>query len=205
MIHCQFSTPCPQGRTNPIWPLKYALILLVLVLVSCAGAETAYRRNMFEGVGYLRAGDYGPAKASFMKAAEVARTPASFAFAATASYKQGDLDGALRYVQEAERTNGRSFAALRVAGYRALVLLKSGKTEEGLTALKAYIDLYGHLLPMTNIQDVGRMYREKHVDLPVLEKLIDEQVNLYESEIKQLHETGTGYLGNRYEQQFLGP
>lgn len=58
---------------------------------------------------------------------------------------------------------------------------------------------------MTNIQDVGRMYREKHVDLPVLEKLIDEQVTLYESEIKQLHETGTGYLGNRYEQQFLGP
>jgi tetratricopeptide (TPR) repeat protein len=178
---------------------------MLLVLVSCAGPETAYRRDMFEGTGYLRAGDYGPAKESFLKAADVVRTPASFAFAATASYKKGDLDDALRYVQEAERVNGRSFAALRIAAYRALVLLKSGRTEEGLTALKAYTDLYRRLLPTTTIQDVERMYLEKHVDLPVLEKLIDEQVNLYESEIRQLHETGTGYLGNRYEQQFLGP
>lgn len=180
-------------------PLQYlGLLFIGLVLSGCSATFSAYRDNMFNGINMLQRGRYAEARADFVKASQAQPDAYSYAFAATAAYKMNDVKGAEEYLQQAERLDGRSFAALRMAGYRALVLLGEGRRKEGLDALGTYLDLYRNVYPLRTIRDVQDMWRSGTVNLPLLELLIDEQVRTYEEEIWQYYSTGTGWYGNRY-------
>ena len=48
-----------------------------------------------------------------------------------------------------------------------------------------------------SIGRVERMQRTGRVDLPVLEKLLDEQITTYENDLEQFWGEGTGWYGQR--------
>ena len=75
--------------------------VLFVILWGCAGPDNAARKSIFEGRRSLETGDYGPARQDFLKAAQVEPSAEAYAFAATASYKMNDLEGARRSIDEA--------------------------------------------------------------------------------------------------------
>ena len=95
-------------------------------------------RVLFEGRRALERGDYGPAREDFLKAAQVEPSAEAYAFAATTSYRMNDLEGAQRFINEGLKLDGKSDFYLRILAYKALILFKEGKQEEGLEALRAY-------------------------------------------------------------------
>jgi hypothetical protein len=153
----------------------------------------AYRQDMFDGTNFLRQGEYGQARTHFMKAAEEQKDARSLAFVATADYKLNDLASAERYLAEAEKLGRYGFSLLRIAGYKALVLLKENRKAEGMEALKDYIGYYKHVYPMPSIDVVEEMWEKDKVDIALLDKLIDEQVTTYERDIDQYLTTRTGW------------
>ena len=66
-----------------------------------------------------------------------------------------------------------------------MILFKEGRREEGLEALRAYHDRYKNYYPLKNYEQVERMMRTGQVDLARLERLLDEDVRRYESDIAQ--------------------
>lgn len=182
-----------------VWPLMVSTFLLF----SCSGSFMNYRRDIFEGKQLYGSSDYASARSSFLRASQEERTPESLAWAATSSYKMNDLGSAERLVRDAQFIDYNSFSSLRIRGYKALILLAENRKPEGIQALREYLDLYERLDPLMNVRDVERMAQTGDINLPVLERLIDEQVGQYESDIEQLYETGTGYYGQKWE-SFLG-
>jgi tetratricopeptide (TPR) repeat protein len=148
---------------------------------------------MFHGKRLLREDDYADARIDFLKAAEARKWPAAYAFAATASYKMGDLTGAERYLAEAERLDRGDYSYVRVLGYRALTLLKQGRENEGREALQQYALILRSISSPMGAKQIEIWMRQPQMDLPGLEKLIDEQVGRYESDIEQYQSTGTGF------------
>jgi tetratricopeptide (TPR) repeat protein len=132
-----------------------------------------------------------------LKAAESERRREALAFAATASYKVNDLSAAAQYIAEAERTGRPDFSYFRITGYKALVLLQEGRKEEGLKDLGEYIQAYKKSYESSTLPDVEFMWKRGNVDLPRLEKLIDEQVTEYENAIDWSNKTGTGSFDKR--------
>ncbi len=179
-------------------------IVVAMGLAACTTTYTIYRSDISEGKNLLKQGEYARARALFVKASEQKRA-APFAYAATASYKMNDLPAAEGYLKEAEKMEGRSYTYPRVAGYKALVFLKEGKQAEGLKALKTYIDYYKHLYPLTTIEEVEAMQKEGKVNQGLLESLIDEQVDTYESDVEQAITTGTGFYSTRVPPGVLIP
>jgi len=173
------------------------ILVLSVALFQCSTASSTYRSYMFEGKNFLGEGDYKEAEQDFVKASQVAPDAGSYAFAATASYKFKDYPAAERFIQEAERRGNRSYAYLRIAGYRALILLAEGKQKEGLDALHEYLAAYAMVYPLPSIADVERMWRRGPVDLPRLEALLDQQITTYENDLEQYWTEGTGSYGNR--------
>lgn len=179
---------------------RIAVVLAVfssVVLFQCASTDP-YRATMFEGRHDLNMGEYGKARQDFMKAVQINADARSYAYAATASYKMGDLAAAQRYIEEAARLDGRTYSYLRIVGYRALVLLAQGRQKEGLDALHEYLLAYSNTFPLMTISDVERMWRSGKVDLPRLEKLLDEQITTYENDLEQFWESATGFIAQRY-------
>ena len=152
-----------------------------------------YATDMFHGKQLLREQDYADARTDFVNAAEAQKRPAAYAFAATASYKMGDLTSAERYVMEAERLDGKDYSYVRTLGYKSLVLLKEGHTEPGLDALNQYTQVLSSISSPMGATQVENWTRQKPMDLADLEKLIDEQAGQYESDIEQFQGTGTGF------------
>jgi tetratricopeptide (TPR) repeat protein len=171
----------------------YGIMLMALLLFSCSTANMAYRQDMFDGTNSLRQGEYEQARTYFVKAAEEQRDARSLAFIATANYKLNDLTTAESYLTEAEKLDQYGFSLLRISGYKALVLLKENRNTEGMEALKEYVGYYSHVYPMPSIEEVERMLKRGKVDMPALEKLIDEQVTTYEKDIDQYLTTRTGW------------
>ena len=169
------------------------IMVSVFLLVACSTAYMAYRQDMFDGINLLRQGEYEQARTCFMKAAEEQKDARSLAFIATANYKLNDLAAAERYVAEAEELNGYGFSLLRIAGYKALVLLKENRKVEGTEALRDYIGYYRHVYPMPSIDTVEAMWKKDKVNMAVLENLIDEQVTTYEKDVDQYLTTRTGW------------
>jgi tetratricopeptide (TPR) repeat protein len=153
----------------------------------------AYQRDMFDGINLLRQGEYEQARTYFVQAAEEQRDARSLAFIATANYKLNDLTEAEHYLTEAEGFGRYGFSLLRIAGYKALVLLKENKKTEGMEALRDYIGYYRHVYPMPSIEEVERMWKTDKIDMTVLETLIDVQVTTYEKDIDQYLTTRTGW------------
>ncbi|HEY3275141.1 MAG TPA: hypothetical protein VGJ94_00855 [Syntrophorhabdaceae bacterium] len=170
---------------------------LTLLLVSCATPYLHYRDDMFAGRGLLDEGSYKEAREVFVNASREQRRAAAFAFAATASYKMGDLPAAEQFIAEAEAAPYGNYVYARILGYKALTLLGQGRQDEGLAALKAYIDYYKQLYPLMSIEKVEDMYQRRQVNMARLERLIDDEVINYEQEIQQAATTGTGYYATR--------
>jgi len=173
--------------------LCMGMAFMLLALLSCATTYSVYSRNLSQGKDLMRRGQFQEARTYFVKAAESERLPEAFAFAATASYKMNDLGSAERYIADAEKADGRGFSELRIAGYKALILLKEGRKSEGMKALQEYTTLYSRNYPLINIEEVKAMIREDKVDISKLETLLDEQITRYEDEIDQFQKTGTGF------------
>ncbi len=152
----------------------------------------------------MREQEYAAARIDFVKAAEAQKWPSAYAFAATASYKMGDLAGAERYVMEAERLDGTDYSYVRTIGYKSLILLKEGKEKEGLEALQQYAQVLRSISSPKGARQIEIWMRQQPMDLPALEKMIDEQVYQYESDIEQWQETGTGFY-NRSGNFRAGP
>jgi tetratricopeptide (TPR) repeat protein len=177
--------------------------LLFVILWGCVGPYNAERKSIFEGRRFLETGDYGPARQDFIKAAQVEPSAEAYAFAATASYKMNDLEGAQRFVDEAQKLDGKSDFSLRILAYKALVLLKEGRREEGIEALHAYHDRFKSYYPLKNYEQVERVLRTGRVDLVRLERLLDEDVRQYESDMAEWYGEGTGYFAERYGPPFV--
>jgi tetratricopeptide (TPR) repeat protein len=169
------------------------IMLTALLLLSCSTAYMAYTQDMFDGTQLLRQGEYAQARTYFVKAVEEQKDARSLAFVATANYRLNDLAAAERYLAEAEKLGQYGFSYLRIAGYKALVLLKESKKTEGMEALKDYIDAYKHVYPMPSIDTVEGMWKKDKVDMAALDHLIDEQVTTYEKDIDQYLTTRTGW------------
>jgi uncharacterized protein HemY len=147
----------------------------------------------------LDAGEYSQAREDFIGAAKAEPAdPASYALAATASYKMNDLQAASRSIAEAAKRDNRSDAYIRILGYKALILLRQGREKEGLDALHAYIVAYEREYGPQNVREVRAMWRSAHIDLPALESLLDGQIAVYESDMQQFRSSGTGWFASKY-------
>ena len=172
-------------------------VVIALLSLSCSTQWSMYADNMFHGKRLLREDEYAAARVDFLKAAEAQKWPSAYAFAATASYKMGDLANAERYVMEAERLDGKDYSYMRTLGYKSLILLNEGKEKEGLEALQQYAQVLRSVSSPKGARQVEIWMRQQPMDLPALEKLIDAQVYQYESDIEQFQETGTGFYQRR--------
>lgn len=173
------------------------LLVCTAFTASCSTTYMAYRDDLFEGRQLLNQEKYAEARNLFIKASTEERRAAPFAYAATASYKMNDLAAAERYIGDAENAEGRNYWYLRILGYKALTLLKEQKTDEGMGALKRYIDYYRLVYPLMTIDQVEDMWQSGRIDLKILEALLDEQITNYEQEVAQAVTTGTGYYSTR--------
>ena len=173
------------------------VIVLFSLLFSCSSQWAFYQENLFDGKRLYDQGRYGDARERFQQAARSGRDPAASAWAATASYKIDDLSAAEQYIGEAEKLDSRTYFYLRISGYKALILLKQNKRQEGLEALRGYVSLYDRLFPLMSVQDVRKMAETGDIALPLLERLIDEEITIYEDEVEQFHRSATGFLGNK--------
>ena len=174
-------------------------VIVALLSLSCSTQWNIYADNMFHGKRLLREEDYANARIDFVKAAEAQKWPSAYAFAATASYKMGDLASAEGYVMEAQRLDGKDYSYVRVLGYKALIFLKEGKEKEGREVLQQYAQVLRSISSPMGARQIEVWMKQQYMDLPALEKLIDQQVGQYESDIEQWQSTGTGFyqrLGN---------
>jgi tetratricopeptide (TPR) repeat protein len=185
--------------------LIIVLLLIPFALVGCSASFTAYTDNMFKGKELLQRGNYAGARDDFVKAAQAQPDGWSYAYAATASYKLNDLKSAEHYINQAASLDGRSFAYLRIAGYKALILLAEGRQQEGLDALGNYLTVYGNYYPLQTIEKVRDMRNSGKVHMPILELLLDEQIVTYENDIWDFYNTGTGWYGQRYHRSLSVP
>ena len=71
-------------------------ITIGLLSLSCSTSWNMHAEDMLQGKRLLLDQDYTEARADFVRAAEAQKWPAAHAFAATASYKMGNLASAER-------------------------------------------------------------------------------------------------------------
>jgi hypothetical protein len=173
------------------------IMIVLFAAAACSTTYVVYKDDLYEGRNLLNQEEYGKARDLFVKASTEEKRAAPFALAATASYKMNDLPAAERFIGEAEKAEGRSFIYLRIAGYKALVFFKEGRKSDGLEALRKYTEYYSHVYPLMTIEQVRDMAKTGDVKLPVLERLVDEQVTTYEKDVAQAVTTGTGFYSRR--------
>ncbi len=174
--------------------LCLGILGLTFLTVACASTSmySAYERDIVTGKQLLREGDYPAARGDFLKASETERRPEALAFAATASYKLDDLQAAAQYLAEAERAGRPGTSYFRIAGYKALILLREGRKEEGLKVLGDYVQAYKRSYDSDTLPRVEYMWKKGATDLPSLERLIDRQVTEYENAMDWFSKTHTG-------------
>ncbi len=186
-----------------VWCLPLGLALLSF---SCSSTGwNVYSQDMFHGKRLLQEDEFAAARGEFLKAGEAQKWPAAYAFAATASYKMGDLPASERYLAEAERLDGKDYSYLRVLGYKSLTFLKEGREQDGLNTLRQYANLLRATSSPRGAQQIEVWMRQQHADLPRLERLIDEQVYRYETDIEQFQSTGTGFYNKPGNFRGMGP
>ena len=174
----------------------FCYIMLFLSLSACYTIHHAYSTNMFYGEKALRSGYYDEAKQNFEEAYEKNKTPEALMYLAMVDYKTNNLDSAESLVREAEWMGSVNYHYLRVLGYKALILLKKN-SDEGLEALDQYVGFYASCDPLMSIQEVRRMAQTSNIDMPLLEKLIEEQVSWFENDVELYWSSGVGYYDAR--------
>ena len=181
----------------------FSAALLSVILLGCSTTSTVYFVNMDQGKRMLKENHFQEALEHFTLAVETSPDADAYSYAAIAAFKIGDLDHATQDLREAEKRDGRSFANLRIVGYKALIALKPGTTKAGLDALHDYIEVYRYSEPLMNIKDVENMWRSEKIDFPVLEKLMDEQITTYDNEIEDYLKNRSGWYEEKYESFIL--
>jgi uncharacterized protein HemY len=174
-------------------------VVCALALPGCSTAYHTYRWDISAGKKMLDAGEYSQAREDFIGAAKAEPSePASYALAATTSYKMNDLQAASQSITEAAKRDNHSDAYIRILGYKTLILLKQGREKEGLDALHAYIVAYEREYGPQNVRRVRAMWRSTHIDLPALESLLDGEIAVYESDMQQFRSSSTGWFASKY-------
>jgi uncharacterized protein HemY len=186
-----------------VFHMNKACRLVIVVggaaLLGCSTAYQTYRADMSTGKTMLDAGEYGQARETFIGAAKAQPSEAaSYAMAATASYKLNDLQAASESITEAAKRDNHSDAYIRILGYKALILLRQGREKEGLDALHAYIVAYEREYGPQNVREVRAMWRSTHIDLPALERFLDAEIAVFESDMQQYRNSGTGWFAQKY-------
>ncbi len=168
-------------------------VIISALLFACSSGWNTYSQDMFHGKRLLQEEEYAQARTDFLRAGQAQHWAPAYAYAATASYKMGDLQSAERELAEAQRLDGSSYAYLRVLGYKGLTLLKEGRVQEGRDALAQYANLLRATSSPRGAGQVEIWLRQQSPDLASLERIIDEQVGRYESDFEQFQSTGTGF------------
>jgi tetratricopeptide (TPR) repeat protein len=182
----------------------FSVALLSVILLGCSTTGMLYNVNMYEGKKMLKRNHSQEALEHFTLATQISPDADAYSYAAIAAFKIGYLDLAAQYLKEAEKSSGRSFAYLRIVGYKALIALKPGTTKAGLDALYDYIEVYRHSDPLINIEDVEDMWHSGKIDFPVLEKLIAEQITTYDNDIEDFLNNRGGWYEQKYRSRMLG-
>ena len=76
--------------------------------------------------------------------------------------------------------------------------MKQSKEKEGLQALKDYAVAYQNEYGVRNVREAKDMARTGRVEMSLLERLLDEEIWMFESDIKQYRRSGTGWFASRY-------
>jgi hypothetical protein len=184
----------PSTRILPVISLLFA----VLLVGACSSSYDVYRRDLWHGKNLFMEERYAEARDMFVKAAGEQNRAAPLAYAGTVNYKLGDIAAAGRYIGDAEMAPGRGFLDMRILAYKSLALFKQGKKQEGMDALRDYLDYYSCMYPLVTIDDVESMWKSGQVDLPALEKLLDAQVATYDRDMYLDFFASIGYYGRRF-------
>jgi tetratricopeptide (TPR) repeat protein len=168
-------------------------VMAVVFLTSCSTPYSIYSRNVFEGKRLYQFKEYAQARQAFLSAYETEKNVTALAWAATTSYWLNDLTSAETYIRQAEPKARKSVSYFRVTGYKALILLKQGKKDEGLQTLKEYVYAYGHTYISSNLPWIDLMIKTGDVDIPKLQAMLEEDIYAYEEAIGEFESTGTGY------------
>lgn len=167
-------------------------VFFCLALCSCSTTYSKYAHDIFAGKPLLNEQEYTEAEKLFQDAVSNIRDQESLTFLAVTEYKMGNLENAEKLIQEAAQSKPSMLYNIRTFGYRAIIVMKRDKTE-GLAALKDYIDRYDHAYPLETIGDLRKIVASGNVDQARMEKIIEEQIRWYESELEQYLSTGTGF------------
>ncbi|HVN96916.1 MAG TPA: hypothetical protein VMT62_10830 [Syntrophorhabdaceae bacterium] len=167
-------------------------ILFGFTLWSCSTTYTKYSSDIRDGKEFLNEQEYAKAEGAFQDAVNNQRDQASLAFLAITEYRMGNLESAEKLIQEAAQSKTSTLYNIRAFGYRAIILMKRDKAQ-GLVALKDYISRYEYSYPLPSIKDLKKMVATGAVDEARLEKIIDDEIWWYETEVEQYLSTGTGF------------
>ncbi|OPY75355.1 MAG: hypothetical protein A4E64_01935 [Syntrophorhabdus sp. PtaU1.Bin058] len=176
----------------------FTLISLLLFAGACSTPTRyqIYSYDMLFGKDTLRNKEYVDAKRYFQEASGLSIDSAPLIYLAAVEYKMNNIEGALTYLQEAEKTGIDRTLYLRTLGYKALILFRIDR-EKGVAALHDYVNYYRRQYPLMSIEDIREMLQTGQIDNKRLDELIDEQVSTYEQEIDQFLSDGTGFYNGR--------
>jgi hypothetical protein len=175
-------------KGKEVWVFFLLFVVCSLVLLQCSFPSAT---SIAQGKALLAEGKYGEAKSRFLDAGKDGPDADALVLAATASYKAKDIPEAIRLIQLAEKNKRQGATTVRMAGYKALILYSQGKEKEGEDVLRGYIRLYNnHTSMMINTAGDTRamevMLRSGRMDVAVLEKMMDYQMDTYEEEFAEI-------------------
>jgi tetratricopeptide (TPR) repeat protein len=182
----------------------YAGILAVLVCLSfnsCSTTGSVYSKNIFIGKQLLKEKEYAEAGRHFQEAVLSIRDSASLTFMAIAEYKMGNLENAVKLIEEAAKGKPDLFYELRTSGYRAIIYMRQDKAA-GMAALRDYIDRYEHAYYLDTIRNLRKMANSGNVDEMRMENIIDEQITWYEKEMEEYLTNNVGFIADRQRMFF---
>jgi hypothetical protein len=177
--------------------LTFQCTILLVLVSGCSATYHAYCKDIRHGREALKYNDYGAARRNFEEAYQNGKSLDAIMYMAIIDYKTNNLDSAERLIREAEIMGVGNYHYLRVLGYKALILLKKNR-DQGLEALDRYVVFYSRIDPLMSISEVKAMVQTGDIDMALLNKLIEEQVTWYESDVEQYWSTGTGWYADKW-------
>jgi tetratricopeptide (TPR) repeat protein len=183
-----------QGLVTAVYA---GCLMAIFFLTACSSSFTACSGYMSDGQRYWKLKEYEQARKAFLMAYEAEKGVVPLVWAASASYWLNDLTSAETYIRQAEPKAKTSVSYFRMAGYKALVLLRQGKKDEGLGVLNEYVQAYGKIYPSSNLPWIDLMIKKGDADIEKLEAMLEDDISGYEQAIEQFESTGTGYFDKR--------